>query len=686
MKPRRGAPFTGTAVRVCALILAMSEPGLGEIVAEYDFNDGSADDISGNGHDGTVVGDPTSVPGFEGLAMSFDGIDDYVVVAHHADLEPSVFSITVWLRIGGVPDIDSTVLAKWEGNRGYRLIIGAGTGVIRFELGEGSGGVHVVDAPFRVFDDAWTTVTVTYDGVVLRLYLDGSLVREVGAAAVIADNDANLFMAAGAPLWEPFAGALDAIVIDDTPASDADACASAGQVWDVANNLCASPFVNVAVDLGVDNTAKVGFGACLVDINQDGWVDLYYVNGSENPISWGMDGVCPGPDYLPDEYPPLNINTLFMNNGDGTFTEDVAPETGLDDGWNAMRNVFGDYDNNGLRDMFSHNFIKSTMYHAVSGPDPMLYEDWNDETGVNICLISGTGASWVDLNFDGWLDLYTVQYNTFIPDQLSYLYLSDGDGTFTEVTAEAGMDLPQNAMGVTFADYDNDGDQDVFVTNSYPIPTRLYRHDGVDPTTGIPQFTDVAVQAGVAVGNPGPLGVGVGWGDYNNDGYLDLLFSRTGDSRLWRNDGPDGSGIWRFTDVTAQGGFNVAGYNLWGGNFADLDNDGWLDVMLTNRSGFSAPNLLFMNNRDGTWREVAEFHGMDFPDRPQLGFVPGDIDNDGDLDVVLVTWATEPSVLFRNDGRGNNWIQFRLKGTMSNRDAVGARITLTATPQPGQPG
>ena len=117
-----------------------------------------------------------------------------MVVADHADLDPSVFSITVWLRIGGVPDIDTTILAKWEGDRGYRLIIGAGTGVVRFEFGDGSGEVHVISAPFRVFDDAWTTVTVTYNGVTLRLYLDGSLVREVGASAVSFGNDADLII------------------------------------------------------------------------------------------------------------------------------------------------------------------------------------------------------------------------------------------------------------------------------------------------------------------------------------------------------------------------------------------------------------------------------------------------------------------------------------------------------------
>ncbi|MCH7703292.1 MAG: VCBS repeat-containing protein, partial [Planctomycetes bacterium] len=679
-------PNLGVCLRfltvLCCGLLVHQETASADVVASYSFDDGSASDGSGNGHDGMKQGAPQVVAGIEGSALHFDGLADAISIPHSASFPSDSFTLSAWVRVSATPRVDSIVLQKYADGVGYRLRIDGESGAVVLE----ANGVSV-QAPFPLFANVWTFVTGSYDGSDLVLGIDGTTAASASIVGLATANTADVWIASDAGVADHFLGDIDEVAIDDTSWADSVVCANAKLVWDSANNLCAFPFVDVAADLGVEDAAHVGFGACLVDIDQDGWLDLYFVNGSDNPMTPQPDGECVDPDDLPDEFPFVNINSLYMNNGDGTFTENVAAEFGLDDGWNAMRNVFGDYDNDGLRDMFSHNFLRSTLYHAVSGPDPMVYEDWNDETGLHICLRDGTGASWVDLNFDGWLDLYTVEYNFHVPPEegISYLHISNGDGTFTEVTAEAGIDLPQNAMGVAFADYDNDGDQDVFVTNSYPTVSRLYRNEGVNEN-GVPLFIDVAEEAGVALDDQGGLGVGVGWGDYNNDGYLDMLFSRTGDSRLFRNDGPDGSGIWRFTDVTAQGGFNVAGGNFWGGNFADLDNDGWLDVMLMNRSNSSSPNLLFMNNRDGTWREVAEFHGMDVSDLPQLGFVPGDIDNDGDLDVVLVTHTTEPNALFRNDGRGNNWIQFRLKGTMSNRDAVGARIPLTATPQPGEPG
>lgn len=671
---------------LCCGLLVHQETASAEIVASYSFDDGASDG-SGNGHDGELHGAPQAVAGIEGSALHFDGLADAISIPHSGSFPSDSFTLSAWVRVSATPRVDSIILQKYSDGVGYRLRIDGESGAVVLEAGEVS-----VQAPFPLFANVWTFVTGTYDGSDLVLGVDGTTTAAASVVGLTIGNTADVWIAADGGAADHFLGDVDEVAIDDTSWADSVVCANAKLVWDSANNLCAVPFVDVAFDLGVDDSGRFGFGACLVDIDQDGWLDLYFVNGSGNPMPPQPDGECVDPDDLPDEFPFVNINSLYMNNGDGTFTENVAAEFGLDDGWNAMRNVFGDYDNDGLRDMFSHNFLRSTLYRAVSGPDPMVYEDWNDETGLHICLRDGTGASWVDLNFDGWLDLYTVEYNSHVPPEegISYLHINNGDGTFTEVTAEAGIDLPQNAMGVAFADYDNDGDQDVFVTNSYPTTSRLYRNEGVNEN-GVPQFVDVAEEAGVALGAQGALGVGVGWGDYNNDGYLDLLFSRTFDSRLFRNDGPDGSGIWRFTDVTGDGGpgeFNSSGHNFWGGNFADLDNDGWLDVMLMNRSLSSSPNLLFMNNRDGTWREVAEFHGMDFPDLPQLGFVPGDIDNDGDLDVVLVTHTTEPNALFRNDGRGNNWIQFRLAGTlgMSNLDAVGSRITLTATPQPGEPG
>jgi hypothetical protein len=342
--------------------------------------------------------------------------------------------------------------------------------------------------------------------------------------------------------------------------------------------------------------------------------------------------------------------------------------------------------------MYSHNFVVSSLYVPVSGPDPLLYEDQSESHGARICIQRGTGASWADIDNDGFLDLYGVEYDPsrLGVDHVSVLLMNDGTGSFENVTAEAGLDLGDNAMGVAFADYDNDGDQDVFATNSHEVPSRLYENRGPDPVTGVPVFVDVGPVAGVSVVGEPNRGVGATWGDVNNDGRLDLLYSREDDSHLWVNNGPDAGGIWTFTDIVGVGGFDLTGepgvgHEFWGGGIADLDNNGWMDVVLTDRSPFSG-NLVFLNNGDGTWLEVSEELGMRLTEFNQFGFVPGDIDNDGDLDFALSTHNPgDQNFFFRNESRGNNWIQVRLTGTTSNRDAVGARIELSAALQRGQP-
>jgi hypothetical protein len=325
----------------------------------------------------------------------------------------------------------------------------------------------------------------------------------------------------------------------------------------------------------------------------------------------------------------------------------------------------------------------------------MTFEDWNDEADFHVCLRRGTGASFVDLNLDGYLDLNLVEYDPsrLAVDHLNQTYLNDTFGGFTDVTDLTGLTLPDNPMGQAWGDFDNDGDQDVFMSNSHEVPARLYQNNGIDMGTGVPTFTDIGASAGVdAIGEPN-RGIGASWGDYNNDRRLDLLFSREGDSRLWRNDGPDEFGDWKFTDVSNVGNFDsVLGLGFWGGGFADLDNDGWLDILLSNRT--NGANRVLLNNGDETWREVTSELGMELDQFPSMGFVAGDRDNDGDVDLVVVShtpvsgdpddpFMGDPNFVYVNNERGNNWIQFRLTGTNSNLEAVGARIEVRARLQPG---
>lgn len=384
-------------------------PARGALVARYTFDDGTAEDQSGQGNDGTIVGDPSMVPGLLGAALVFDGSDDYVVVPDSLDLRVEVFTITAWIRVDATPSSDAIILEKWQNDRGYRLVVK--NGAVRFIVSGGVDAQHSVQAPFSLVRNVWTTVSVTYNGSDLRLYLDGLPADQATTPTLDIVNQADLFFAGGVDPPQLFDGAVDEITIEDTPAMESTVCEAAGKVWHAQSQTCIERFLDVTTELLLGDEDHQHFGIAMVDVNDDGWIDLYYANGEENPKlpDEPVDGVCPDLD----QPPPHNAggyNTFYLNLGNGIFGPDVAPELGFNDFWNAMRHVWGDYDNDGLRDLMSHNFLVSTLYHAVAGPDSIVFEDASAPSGLEICIRSGTGASWVDLNNDGWLDMYAVQY------------------------------------------------------------------------------------------------------------------------------------------------------------------------------------------------------------------------------------------------------------------------------------
>ena len=660
------------------LLFCLSFPARAQqAVASYTFDDGTASDGTGNGNDGILRGNPQPEEGIRGLALRFNGQADGILVPDDSSLDTENVSLSAWVRLDGPPARSMTLLQKLSGDTGYTLRITA-MAAVQLDIREGGSGFRVT-APFPVIPDVWTAISANYDGTDLRLYLHGSLVAKTSAVGLDSRNDAPVKIGRG------FRGLMDEVEIGPGGITAGLACATAFKIWAAPSLTCLDTMTDVTDALGVADLEHLTFGATLVDINQDGWIDLYYVNGFENPQSTPPPvGDCP---ILPDPpvFPPENRNVLYMNRRDGTFHPDSAPEAGIDDPWNAMRNIWADIDNDGRRDLFSHNFLVSTLYRSVSGPDPLVFEDANDASDLHVCLRNGTGASAADIDNDGFLDLYAVEYDPNRPavEHRNQLFRNNGDGTFREITRQAGLDLVDNPMGQVFFDFDNDGDQDVFVTNSHEVPSRLYRNDGIQTPPGFPTFTDVGAEAGVAVTGEPDRGFGSAVGDFNNDGLMDLLFIREGDSRLFRNDGPDGGGVWRFADVTGLGGLDLPGFIFHDGTFADLNNDGWQDLVLANADG---PNQVFLNNQDGTWNEVSLLLGMRNLNLAQRGVVPGDIDNDGDLDIVFTTFNLGfPNTLYRNEARGNNWVQFRLTGVFTNVDAVGARIEITAALLPGGP-
>ncbi len=434
-----------------------------------------------------------------------------------------------------------------------------------------------------------------------------------------------------------------------------------------------------------------GCGVAFFDYDKDGWLDVFLLNGSR------LEGFPAGQEPS---------NCLFHNNRDGTFT-DVTEKTGLiRHGW-AQGVCVGDYDNDGFEDLFVTYWGQNVLYHNNGN---RTFTDVTREAGLLKDVPRwGTGCTFVDYDRDGRLDLFVANYLVFdlknAPDpgtnpyctyrglavncgprglqgEKNLLYHNNGNGTFTEVSQKAGITNPSGYYGLTAvaADFDNDGWPDIFVADDV-TPSVLYQNNR-DGT-----FTDIAVMSGCAFDGNGRSmsGMGVGIGDYDCDGWLDLFRTNfSGETpSLYHNDGNA-----QFTDVTQQCG--VAKYNRfvgWGCGFFDPDNDGWLDIFYCNGSVYPEleganidvrylePCVLYRNLRSGRFEDVSSQAGPSIinPSRG-MGCAFGDFDNDGDIDIVVNQMNRAP-LLLRCDSRSrNHWLTVGTVGNKSNRSGIGARL------------
>jgi enediyne biosynthesis protein E4 len=435
-----------------------------------------------------------------------------------------------------------------------------------------------------------------------------------------------------------------------------------------------------------------GGGVAAVDYDNDGWLDLAFSRGSSLEL-W-RQGTNPGP-------------VLYRNRGDGTF-EDVTQKAGLTRGGWGVGIGAGDYDNDGWVDLYLTNL----------GPD-VLYRNNGDGTFADVTEKAGiraprwsSSAAFGDFDGDGLLDLYVAAYLDVGPDKLpegraggscSYLgvpvlcgprglpgardlyFHNDGNGTFTE-QAEASGAVDRESyfgLGVVTADVDGDRDLDIYVAND-ATPNYLFvnRGDG--------RFDERGFPSGVAVSGDGneQASMGVDAADYDNDGRLDLYSTHFASdySTLYRN-----LGDLLFEDVTVRARIREPEWPLvkWGTRLVDLDHDGWKDILHANghvyphlrtpsgNEAYEQPALtVYRNNRDGTFSDASKEIGPDAGKRVVgRGTAIADLDNDGDLDVVVACLDAKPLVL-RNDGAPGHWLTFRTVGQKSNRDGIGARITV----------
>ena len=426
-------------------------------------------------------------------------------------------------------------------------------------------------------------------------------------------------------------------------------------------------------------------GVAAFDYNNDGRTDIFFTNGA-SILSLEKDS-------------PKYFNRLYRNDGAMKFA-DVTEEAGLAGAGYSMGAAAADYNNDGYTDLFVAGVYKNILYRNLGNGK---FEDVTEKSGIKSDKWS-VAAGWLDYDNDGWLDLFVVNYAHWTPEFDRYcgerdrnlrvychpkyfeglpntLYRNRRDGTFEDVTAQAGVASHiGRGMSVAFADYDDDGYTDIFVTNDN-LPNFLFHNEG-DGT-----FEEVGLQAGVALSNYGlPIAsMGADFRDYDNDGRPDLNFTALAGETfpLFQN---LGKGIFR--DVTHESllGKLSTSRSGWSNGLFDFNNDGWKDLFTANSDvndlielfkpiHYKQPNSVFANLGNGTFRDVSSEAGFNLA-RAHRGSAFADFDGDGKIDIV-VSALGEPSELWKNVSPDtNHWIIMKLVGTKSNRDGIGAKIRL----------
>ena len=435
-----------------------------------------------------------------------------------------------------------------------------------------------------------------------------------------------------------------------------------------------------------------GTGVAIFDYDNDGWPDIFLVNGTT------LEGFPAG---------TAPTNHLYRNQHDGTFA-DVTAKAGLAaNGWGQGVCV-GDYDNDGWEDLYVTYYGKNRLYHNQGG----VFTEVGEQSGVaGTGKAWGTGCAFVDYDRDGRLDLMVANYVDFdlssapapgerascvwkgvpvmcgprgLPGAKNILYHNQGNGKFEDVTTKAKIDQTSGhyAFSVSTFDFDDDGWPDIYVACD-STPSILY-HNNRDGT-----FTDVAVVAGAAYNEDGreQAGMGSTIADFDGDGRLDIFKTNFSDdtSTLYRN---NGNGT--FDDVTFAAGLGLyTRYLGWGTMFLDFDNDGWPDLLLVNGhvypevdkqnlgSSYEEPRILYHNNGNGTFTDVSAQAGPGITAvHAGRGLAIGDLWNDGRISAVISNMNAAPSLLVNQVRSPNHWIGIRTVGTKSNRDGIGARISV----------
>ncbi len=434
-------------------------------------------------------------------------------------------------------------------------------------------------------------------------------------------------------------------------------------------------------------------GVAVFDYNGDGKPDIFFANGA-NIATLKKDD-------------PKYKNRLFRNNGDGTFT-DATEAAGLAGSGYDIGVAVADYDNDGCPDLFVAGVYRNTLYHNNCNgtfTDVTIKAGLSDSKDPQYGPLWAEAAAWVDVNNDGLLDLFVVDYlqwtysaqplctyrgfadychPRYYKGQPNRLFLNQGNGSFRDVSKEWGIrDHVGKGMGVGMADYDGDGKQDLFVTNDSGYNS-LFHNLGN-------QFEEVAFEAGVALPEGGQFisGMGLDFRDFNNDGYPDVAFVALNNETfpMFLN-----SGKGDFREVTTPSGMRALSLRMsgYGAALYDFDNDGWKDLFVTRGHVESQPlpgtdiaqgNVVFRNQgASGKWEALTNRAGLDAaPPERHRGCALGDLDGDGRTDVVVTALSGPAEIWMNRSEHTGHWLDIALRGTRSNRDGIGTRIKVVST-------
>ena len=439
----------------------------------------------------------------------------------------------------------------------------------------------------------------------------------------------------------------------------------------------------------------MGSGVALFDYDNDARLDIFFANGAllDDPTPRGS---------IPKKDSPKYWNRLYHQNPDGTF-QDVTEKAGLAGTAYSTGVAVGDYDNDGFEDLYVAGYGHGTLYHNNGDAT------FTDVTAAAGVAGSGwmTSAAWVDYDNDGRVDLVVARYmqwhfddiycgrregprsychpDRFAPESV-LLFHNDGNGKFTEVSHQAGIDKPAKGLGLAIADYDHDGWPDVLLAND-SIPQYLFHNRGNGT------FEEIGLTSGAGLDGNGRsfAGMGVDFADYDNDGWPDIIITDLANQRYaLYNNLKDGTFDYT-TPVSGLAPISLR-HSGWGVRFLDYDNDGWKDVLIVQSHvidtietyepdlRYREPPLLLHNEQGKKFVDVSSASGDVFHQAwAARGMATGDINNDGKVDAVVTTNNGPGRVLLNQTSTSNHWIAFKLVGTKSNRDAIGAQVRISTS-------